>query len=234
MTDALIKDGRVSRGWLGVTIQDVTEDMADAQGLEEARGAIIADVTAESPAESGGLQRGDIILSVNGKDTTDATSVTRLVGGLMAGSDNTFTVLRGGERETVNVTVGERPENPNALPNPRSGPSADDQDSNAKDGPLGLALRPLTSTDRSTLALDESEPGLMISDVDGDSPLAEYDVRAGMALLSAAGTPLGSVADLESAIADMRSKGRDKLLLAIRNGQRTLFVTADIGEDASN
>ena len=234
VTDALIKDGRVSRGWLGVTIQDVTEDMADAQGLEEARGAIIADVSPDSPAQSGGLQRGDIILSVNGNDTTDATSVTRLVGGLMAGSDNTFTVLRGGKQQTISVTVGERPENPNAIPQAQTGVSGDNPDSNAKDGPLGLALRPLNSTDRDTLALDDDEPGLIISDVDSDSPLAEYDVRAGMALLSAAGSPLATVADLESAISDMKKKGRDKLLLAIRNGQRTLFVTADIGEDASN
>ncbi|WP_018147572.1 Do family serine endopeptidase [Henriciella marina] len=234
VTDALIKDGRVSRGWLGVTIQDVTEDMADAQGLEEARGAIIADVSPDSPAESGGLQRGDIILSVNGTDTTDATSVTRLVGALLAGSDNTFVVLRGGERETVGVKVGERPENPNALPQSQAGVSADKEDSNAKDGPLGLALRPFTEADRDTLGLNDNEAGLMIADVDSDSPLADYDIRAGMAILSAAGTPLRSVSDLEGAISDMKEKGRDKLLLAVRNGQRTLFVTADISDTESD
>ncbi|QYI99981.1 Do family serine endopeptidase [Thalassovita mediterranea] len=234
VTEALIRDGRVSRGWLGVTIQDVTEDMADAQGLEEARGAIIADVNPDSPAQSGGLQRGDIILSVNGTNTTDATSVTRLVGGLLAGSDNTFTVLRGGERQTVNVKVGERPENPNEIASSSSSSTEKNSADSAKDGPLGLALRPFTDTDRRTLGLGSNEAGLMISGVDSDSPLAEYDLRAGMAILSAAGSPLRSVDDLEEAIADMKEKGRDKLLLAVRNGQRTLFVTADISEAASD
>ena len=234
VTDALIKDGRVSRGWLGVTIQDVTEDMADAQGLEEARGAIIADVSPDSPAQSGGLQRGDIILSVNGTDTTDATSVTRLVGGLLAGSDNTFVVLRGGERETVDVKVGERPENPNEIAAPSSSSSSKSDENSSKDGPLGLALRPFTDLDRDTLGLNDDEAGLMIADVDSDSPLADYDIRAGMAILSAAGTPLTSVADLEGAISDMKDKGRDKLLLAVRNGQRTLFVTADISDKESD
>ena len=112
VTKSLIKDGKVSRGWLGVTIQDVTDDMAEAQGLAEVRGAIIADVNDESPARKAGLKRGDVILSVNGRDTTDATSVTRMVGKLLAGSKNEFTVLRDGKRQKISVTVGERPVDP--------------------------------------------------------------------------------------------------------------------------
>ena len=88
VTQALIKDGKVSRGWLGVAIQDLTDDMAEAQGLKDAKGAIIADVTGGSPAEKGGLERGDIILSVNGDKVTDATSTTRLVGKLIANTSN--------------------------------------------------------------------------------------------------------------------------------------------------
>lgn len=234
VTDALINEGKVSRGWLGVTIQDVTEDMADAQGLEEARGAIIADVTDESPAEKGGLRRGDIILAVNGTDATDATSVTRLVGGLLAGSENTFTVIRNGDRQEIGVTVGERPANPNAID-----PSASDQDKettdeNLDEGPLGVSLRPLNKEDRERLGLETGEAGLVIGDVEKDSALGEIGVQAGMAILSAAGTPLKSVSDLESAIEGVKAKGRDKLLLAVRNGQRTMFVTADIGDDANN
>lgn len=234
VTEALIRDGKVSRGWLGVTIQDVTEDMADAQGLDEARGAIIADVNAASPAEEGGLRRGDIILSVNGTDATDATSVTRMVGGLLAGSENTFTVIRGGERREIGVTVGERPANPNAIDPASPGNQQDRTDDSLDEGPLGVSLRALNDEDRETLGLEADEPGLMIGDIDPDSALGEIGVRAGMALLSAAGTPLNAVSDLETAIEGVKAKGRDKLLLAVRNGQRTMFVTADIGEDATN
>jgi serine protease Do len=234
VTDALIRDGKVSRGWLGVTIQDVTPDMADAQGLDEVRGAIIADVNDASPAEEGGLRRGDIILSVNGQNASDATSVTRMVGGLLAGSENTFTVLRAGDRREIGVTVGERPANPNALGTSSSPDTPESTDDDIEQGPLGVSLRPLNDEDRETLNLEGDESGLMIGDIDQDSALGEIGVRSGMAILTAAGQPLSSVQDLEDAIDSVKAKGRDKLLLAVRNGQRTMFVTADIGEDATN
>ncbi|WP_084398389.1 Do family serine endopeptidase [Henriciella aquimarina] len=233
VTNALIKDGKVSRGWLGVTIQDVTEDMAEAQGLEKARGAIIADVNDQSPAKKAGLRRGDVILSVNGKDAGDATSVTRMVGGLGVGSTNKFTVLRDGKRQNISVTVGERPSDPSATLSSNSDrPSADNE--GAEEGPLGVSLRPLDSEARSAMGLDEDEAGLIVGDIKPDSALGEIGIRPGMALLSAGGQPLNSVKDLENAIGDMKSKGRDKLLLAVRNGERTMFVTADIGEQSDD
>ncbi|MEQ8556722.1 MAG: Do family serine endopeptidase [Henriciella sp.] len=233
VTNALIKDGKVSRGWLGVTIQDVTRDMAEAQGLKEAKGAIIADVNDESPARKAGLQRGDVILSVNGRDATDATSVTRMVGGLMAGSKNKFTVLRDGERQEINVTVGERPVDPSELA-PSGSNSPDSSGGEAEEGPLGVSLRPLDSAARKAMGLDDDEAGLIIGDLESDSPLRELGIRPGMALLSAANMPVSSVDDLEKAIADVKAKGRDKLLLAVRNGQRTMFVTTDIGEQSED
>jgi len=95
ITDTLIEDGRVSRGWLGVSIQDLTEDMAEAQGLDTKGGAIVAEVNADSPADEADLRRGDVILAVNGKAVEDATDLTREVGKLIAGSKNTFRILRG-------------------------------------------------------------------------------------------------------------------------------------------
>lgn len=233
VTNALIKDGKVSRGWLGVTIQDVTEDMAEAQGLAEARGAIIADVNDQSPARKAGLKRGDVILSVNGRDATDATSVTRMVGKLLAGSENDFTVLRNGKRQQVSVTVGERPANPGELlPSGANRPGSSEGDT--QKGPLGVSLRPLDSAARMAMGLDADEAGLIVGDLESDSPLREIGVRPGMAILSAGGVALNSVEDLEAAIADVTAKGRDKLLLAVRNGQRTMFVTADIGEQSDD
>ena len=227
VTNSLIKDGKVSRGWLGVTIQDVTPDMAEAQGLVEARGAIIADVNDQSPAKKAGLKRGDVILTVNGKDTTDATSVTRMVGGLLAGSTNEFTVLRNGKPTKIKVTVGERPADPNALvATAETSPEGDT--ASTKEAPLGISVRPLDETARTSMGLDADEAGLVIGEIDPDSPLREIGVRPGMAILSAAGTPLRNVKDLEDAISGVKAKGRDKLLLAVRNGQRTMFVTTEL------
>lgn len=227
VTNSLIKDGKVSRGWLGVTIQDVTPDMAEAQGLVEARGAIIADVNDQSPAKKAGLKRGDVILTVNGKDATDATSVTRMVGGLLAGSTNEFTVLRNGKPTQIKVTVGERPADPNAVV-PAAATSPEGDSASTKEAPLGINVRPLDETARTSMGLDADEAGLVIGEIDPDSPLREIGVRPGMAILSAAGTPLRNVKDLEDAIAGVKAKGRDKLLLAVRNGQRTMFVTTEL------
>ena len=80
VTSTLINEGRVSRGWLGVTIGNVSEDMAEAVGLGDARGAIVSSVTEDSPADISGLERGDIIVKVNGTQVDDATSTTRMVG----------------------------------------------------------------------------------------------------------------------------------------------------------
>ena len=82
--------------------------------------------------------------------------------------------------------------------------------------------------------LDEDEAGLIIGDLESDSPLRAIGIRPGMAILSAGGVTLNSVDDLESAIEEVRAKGRDKLLLAVRNGQRTMFVTADISEQSDD
>ncbi|MDJ0920537.1 MAG: Do family serine endopeptidase [Henriciella sp.] len=229
VTDTLIRDGRVSRGWLGVTIQDVTPDMAEARGLSEPKGAIVADLVANSPAKKSGIKRGDIIIEVNGESVDDATATTRLVGKLAAGSKNDFIVLRNGSRTNVSVTVGERPEDPNAdfSANDNDAPESEGE---AEDAPLGITLKPLDDATRDALNLDPGEPGMIIGSVGRGSPFREMGVQAGMVILDVNGTPLTSVEDLETAIATAKSQDRDKVLMAIRVGQRTSFISVDIAD----
>jgi len=229
VTDTLIKDGRVSRGWLGVTIQDVTPDMAEARGLAEPKGAIVADLVSGSPAKKSGIKRGDIIVEVNGQEVDDATATTRLVGRLAAGSTNDFVVLRNGSRTNVSVTVGERPEDPNANL-PIGGDDAPDSDGSAEDAPLGITLKPLDDETREAIRLDAGETGMIIGSVDRDSPFRELGVQPGMVILDVNGVPLNSVEDLEVAIATAKTRNRDKVLMAIRAGQRTSFISVDISD----
>ena len=158
VTDTLIKDGRVSRGWLGVTIGDLTREFAEALGIEDTQGSLIADVTIGSPAEKGGLLRNDIILSVNGQKVTDATSTTRIVGRLIANTSNKFDIIRNGKRQTINVTVGERPNGPYAAPGNPSAPGSN----NGAQTPgvpgvllddLGVRLMPMPEDVRQRLGL---------------------------------------------------------------------------------
>ena len=111
---------------------------------------------------------------------------------------------------------------------PSSRDSSGSSGGDAEEGPLGVSLRPLDSTARQALGLDEDEAGLIIGDIDNDSPLYEAGLRPGLAILSASYIPLKSVKDLEKAIDEAKAKGRDKILLAVRNGQRTQFVTPEI------
>lgn len=229
VTDMLIQDGKVRRGWLGVTIQDVTEDMAEARGLSNAEGAIVAELVANGPAKKSGIRRGDIIVEVNGNKVTDATSTTRIVGALLAGSDNTFIVLRNGARVNVAVKVGERPENVDSSFDPTEN-SRPDSKNQTEEAPLGLTLIALDADLREDMGMDADEAGMVIADLDSDSPLRKIGLRTGMVILDVNGTPLTSASVITDEIEATKSRGRDKLLMAVRSGGRTLFVTVDISE----
>ncbi len=231
VTDSLIKDGKVSRGWLGVTIQDLTEDMAEARGITDAEGAIVSEVTNKSPAEASGIQRGDIIVEINGQDVTDATSTTRVVGSLLAGSDNQFVVLRDGRKQNIAVKVGERPDNLDAMFGNPNQEAPEDDSTESEEGPLGVSLRPLDGDTKDAFRLSDEDTGMVIADIDDDSPFAEAGLAPGMVLLDVNGRKMQSVDDLYTEINAAKARGRDKLLLAVRTGQRTAFVTVDIPSD---
>ncbi len=227
VTDTLIKDGKVSRGWLGVTIQDLTDDMAEARGILDEDGAIVSEVTASSPAEKSGIQRGDVIIEINGVDVTDATSTTRVVGSLLAGSDNQFVVLRDGRRQNIAVRVGERPEDLDSVFGPPGNTEPDDS-GDAEEGPLGVSLRPLDNGTRQSMDLETDDAGMVIADMASDSPFREAGLLPGMVILDINGQKMDSVDDLYNEINAAKARGRDKILLAVRTGQRTAFVPVDI------
>ncbi|HPF23598.1 MAG: Do family serine endopeptidase [Hyphomonas sp.] len=232
VTQAIIKNGHVSRGWLGVSIQDLTEDMAEAQGMPDNDGAIIADVTVDSPAEKGGLQRGDIILSVNGQKVSDATTTTRLVGRLIANTSNKFDIMRGGKRQTISVTVGERGDTTStqrAPAAPSSKGSETSPDESTMDS-LGVTFVPLDADMRERLGLDKDEAGLVITEVKRGSIIEEAGLQRGMVILEANSQPVSSVDALQKTIDAAKKAGRTKVLIAVRIGQITQYRTIDIGD----
>lgn len=232
VTQAIIRDGKVSRGWLGVSIQDLTEDMAEAQGLEDSEGAIIADVTLGSPADKGGLERGDIILSVNGQKVTDATSTTRVVGKLIANTANEFGIIRGGKYRTIEVTVGERPSDPYASMTP-SAPSSSDAEENEVDNGtevarVGATFEQMDDELRTRLGLRSGENGLLVTEVERDGVMAEAGIQPGMVILEVNNQPATSVDAFKRAIADAERDNRSKVLIAVRIGQVTNYRTIDL------
>ncbi|ABI77029.1 protease, Do family [Hyphomonas neptunium ATCC 15444] len=233
VTDTLIKDGRVSRGWLGVQIADLTPEFAEALGIADTKGSLIADVTVGSPAEKAGLRRNDIILSVNGQKVTDATSTTRIVGRLIANTANKFDIIREGKRQTINVTVGERPEDPYATPgNPGSPDAGPGDQSSGVPGALlddlGVRLVPMTEEIRERLALRPGDTGLAITEVTPDSVFAKAGFESGLVILESNGQPVPSVAAFEKTVSEARAANRSKILLAVRVGQTTIYRTVDL------
>lgn len=231
VTSTLITDGKVSRGWLGVSIGDYTDDMAEAEGLEGTEGAIVADVTIGSPAETGGFKRGDVITKINGTVVTDANTTTRLVGQLRANTVNSFDIYRDGKPTRLNVTVGERPEDP--YSGSRQSQSSEKSEENKGEAAeeFGVSLRGLTAEDRTALGLRDTENGLMLTQVKTSSPFYKVGLREGMAILEINNQTATSVSAFERAIADAKKAGREKVLMAVRIQQSTIYRTLDLSED---
>ncbi len=233
VTDTLIQNGRVSRGWLGVQIGDLPPEFAEALGIEGVKGALIADVTVDSPAERAGLKRNDIILSVNGTKVTDSTSTTRLVAKLIANTQNEFDILRDGKPQSINVTIGERPADLSALnPGGGGGNRADPSAPSTLPGKLlpdfGVRLAPMDETTRERLGLRVGDTGLAITEVVKDGVFEKAGFEPGIVILEANGRPVPSVDAFERAITEAKAANRSKVLLALRIGQVTNYRTIDI------
>jgi serine protease Do len=219
ITDALIKDGKVTRGWLGVEIQNLDKESAEAYGLEGTQGAVINRVRKGGPAEAGGLQREDIILQVNGEDVDDYRDLTRKVGSLLAGSRNSFKILRKGQEQTLFVTVRERGEGlagaePVAERQRFERPKAEPSDVSL----LGGTVRPVSGDALTRFELPAGAGGLMIVTVQNRGPLAEAFLDPGDVLLTANQTPLRTAKDLQDVIAAARSQGKKNVVMLIGCG----------------
>jgi serine protease Do len=232
VTDILIQNGRVSRGWLGVQIGDLTPEFAEALGIEDIKGALIADVTTGSPAERAGLKRNDIILSVNGTKVTDSTSTTRLVARLIANTQNEFDILRDGKPKSINVTIGERPADLSAVTPGNGGNRSDPGTPSTIPGKLlpdfGVRLVPMDEPTREALGLRVGDTGLAISEVVKDGIFEKAGFEPGIVILEANGRPVPNVDAFERAISEAKAANRSKVLLALRIGQITNYRTIDI------
>lgn len=198
-------DGKVVRGWLGVQIQPVTEDLAESMGLEQTKGAIVADVTADSPALKAGLKQGDVILKANGKDIEDARDLSKTVAALAPDAKVPFEIIRNGKAETITVTIGTMPGEPQ------------------KQAAIG---KPLEKLDLSSLGIEvtpaEDGEGLRIAGLDPNSAAAEKGLKPGDVILEIAGKHVTGPADAERALS--AAKGKNVLLL-VRSGDNQRYIT---------
>ncbi|MAK62682.1 MAG: Do family protease [Ponticaulis sp.] len=233
ITDRLIQDGKVTRGWLGVSIQNFNEDMAAALGRDGETGALVAQVVKDSPAAKAGFKRNDVILKIDGKPMEDSTQVTRTVGGLIAGTTHDFEILRGGKEQILKVTVDELPDNVSDLPT-MDGDSEPPEEAEPETGSaeiLGMSLSTLDGDARRRLGLERDTNGLLISSVKSSSEAGRLGLASGQAILEVNFQAVSTPEQFEAAIAEARELGREGVLLSVRLNNQTSVVTLPIEED---
>ncbi len=222
VVEALMRRGSVTRGYLGVSAQPLTDDIARGMGLANAHGALIAEVTSGSPAERAGLRPGDVILSVNDRAVDDARALARIVGGFSPGANATVAYVRGGEQRTARVALATQPDSESA--DARSAPNGKDNGvgSGAQGGNAALGL--------ATAPVGQGRGGVVITGVDPDGPAAERGVNVGDVILEAGGHPVAQPGDLDAAVTEARQTGRGVLLLRVQSEQGVGYVAVPLGQ----
>jgi serine protease Do len=223
VVDQLKQFGETRRGWLGVRIQDVTPDVAEAMGLAEASGALVTDVP-DGPAKDAGIVAGDVITRFDGQPVTDAGDLTRRVADAPIGEAVPVIVQREGRTETLAVTLGRR-EEAEAATMPASTPAPEAPKEMES---LGLTLAPLDDDMRSRLGLDATVEGLMVMAVDPASEAYTKGLREGDLITEAGQSRVVRLQDLEDRIAEAKEAGRQSILLLIRRGGDPRFVALSI------
>jgi serine protease Do len=211
--EQLIKSGKVSRGRIGVSIQDVSAQLADSFGLDRPRGALIGSVEAGGPADKGGIKAGDIIVRVDGRLIERDAEVPSLISGVKPGSDTQIEVWRDRSVKKLTVRVAELKEDGDKAAQAAGG-------NNDEQGVLGLSVRPLLAEERRQVKTDGV---LVVEDVAG--PAAQAGVQPGDIILGVNGTPVKSVTDLQAAA----KKSGKTVALLIQRGEAQIFVAVRTG-----
>ncbi len=217
----LKENGTVERGWLGVQIQDLDEELAKSLSLDDTDGALVADVVADGPAERGGVQPGDVITRFNGKEIESTRTLTRAVAAATPNTAAKVTVLRDGRSRELTVDLGEAENNDAVAATRNGGPPAQ------AGAAAGLTLRALTDSDRERLGLPDDVNGALVAAVAPDSVAAEKGIRPGDVITRVNQQPVTSVADAAAALRAAR-EGNDTALLLVRRGNGQQFVALNL------
>ena len=225
VTEQLREFGRVRRGWIGVSYQSVTDDIADSFGLDKARGVLVANVTADGPAAQAGIKRNDIILSFGGQDVADLRHFPRLVANARVGSTVDTVVWRQGKQQTVKLKIGEQDQaekqNASAQGSNPPGKKAPDRDGAVTSTveQLGLTLQKVSDQLREKYGLSDNVKGVVVTRVTPDSPAAEKQLQPGDVIVEVdqkAVTTPQEVADIVGKL--QGQKKRSVLLFVERQG----------------
>jgi serine protease Do len=236
--EQLRKYGEARRGWLGVKIRSVSEDMAESLGLKEPTGALIENVTANGPAAKAGMQDGDVVTKFDGRDVASVRALTRAVAQTQVEKTVDVEILRKGKPQTLKIAVGRLVEE--EKPAKGAVGKGKDDDKNKSDDKdktdkkssnepasfLGLKLAPLDDVQRKKFGIDEKVKGVVVLEVDPQAPAAQKGVRVGDVIVEAAQDQVTAVSDIGVSIEKVKKAGRRAILLRLEDGRGDLRFVA--------
>jgi serine protease Do len=225
----LISKGSVTRGWLGVSLQDVTPELASALGRKGAQGALIREILPGTPAANAGLQGGDLILDVNGRAVKNSSELSRAVAALPPRSVAKVRVLRDRAERVVNVTLGVRDEKAQVASNDPSGPPGAAQGSVASD--IGLRMQDLTPALRQQLRLPQNLAGVAVTGVKSGSAAAAAGLETGVVLLEIDSKPATNAATAKRLFDEAKRAGKDAVLVRFQAGDVKAFGAVRLGKE---
>jgi len=195
----------------------VTADIADSLGLKQARGAMVDNPQADSPAAKAGIEAGDVITSVNGNEVKDSRDLARTISTMAPGSQVKLEVLHKGQSRPLSLTLGE-------LPNDRQAKAGDAQPSqeNAATPHLGLSLAPAGEVEGA------GQRGVVVTSVDPDGPAAEHGLQTGDVILDVGGKAVANVGDVRAALRDASAGGKHSILMQVKTADATRFVAVPL------
>jgi serine protease Do len=217
---AQLKDkGTVSRGWIGVQIQPVTQDIADSLGLKKAEGALVAEPQANGPAAKAGIESGDVITAVNGQSIKDARELARTIGALAPGNAVKLDVLHKGKDAVIDLTLGKLPNAQEAQADSGSGNSTQGTDVPR----FGMTVAPASSV------AGAGKTGVVVTGVDPKGAASDHGFKEGDVILEVAGKSVANPGDVRDAIKSARADNKSNVLMRIRSGDASHYVAMPLG-----
>ncbi len=224
VVETLMKGGKVRRGYLGVQIQNVTAEIAEAMGLPKHRGELIAGVEPNEAAARAGIRRGDVVTKVNGQDVTPDQTLSYLVSNTPVGARIPIELIRDGKTMTVTLTVGERPPEEQLAASLGQGDGFDSEDDDsessqqAAQASLGVAVQPLTPAIARSIGVPADVKGVVITGVDPSSDAASKTLKRGDVILSINRRPALTAQDVTAAVREATAANRTSVLLLVQRG----------------
>jgi serine protease Do len=216
---AQLKDkGTVTRGFLGVQIQPVTEGIADSLGLKKVEGALVDEAQADSPAAKAGIEAGDVITAVNGATVKDSRDLARQVAALAPDTSVKLDVIHKGQSKTLTVALG-------TMPNQREANASHERSGSHRSvgGHLGLSVAPASDVAGS------GEKGVVVTGVDPEGPAAERGMQTGDVILDVGGTAVNNAGEIRDALSKAKGDGKRDVLMRVKSADAVRFVALPVG-----